>query len=140
MTATTNDVTCDMFGDCQEFACLFSERTGNHFSGKIDREFIIKMVNDELEELRQAKDETEEVDALLDAVYYILNHLATTGLDIRPVWKLIHDANMTKFGPGGYKREDGKWCKPPNSVPPDDEIRKVIENQRRLDKNEHLRE
>ena len=76
----------------------------------------------------------------ISLVYYILNHLATTGLDIRPVWKLIHDANMTKFGPGGYKREDGKWCKPPNFVPPDDEIRKVIENQRRLDKNEHLRE
>ena len=85
---------------------------------------------------------TEEVDALLDATCtfpfstlrfprtapltgraraadYILQHLATTGLDVRPVWSLIHSANMSKFGEGGYLREDGKWMKPPNFVAPD---------------------
>lgn len=121
---------CDMFGDCQEFAALFSQRTSKYFSGKIDREFITKMVKDELEELAVAKDEAEEVDALLDAVYYILNHLATTRLNIRPIWNMIHKANMTKFGPGGYMRSDGKWCKPPNFVAPDDDIRKEIKRQR----------
>ena len=37
---------------------------------------------------------------------------------------------MTKFGPGGYKREDGKWCKPPDFIHPDDEIREEILRQR----------
>jgi predicted HAD superfamily Cof-like phosphohydrolase len=120
----------DFFGDCKEFGELYNKRTGKHFSGKINRKFIRQMVIDELDELDEAKDEAEEVDALLDATYYILHHLAGTGLDIRPVWKLIHKANMTKFGPGGYKREDGKWCKPPDFVPPDDDIRKEIARQR----------
>jgi|AntAceMinimDraft_11_1070367.scaffolds.fasta_scaffold235232_1 predicted HAD superfamily Cof-like phosphohydrolase len=121
----------DMFGDCKEFATLYNERTGNHFDGKIDRKFITQMVYDELEELKVAKDEAEEVDALLDAVYYMLNHLAGTGLDIRPIWSRIHRANMEKFGEGGYKREsDGKWMKPPNFQSPDDDIRLEIEKQR----------
>lgn len=122
----------DMFGDCQEFSRRYREKTGKPFSGKIDRRFIINMVSDELEELLEAKDEAEEVDALLDATYYILDHLAKTGLDIRPLWTRIHQANMEKFGPGGYMREDGKWMKPPNFTPPDDDIRRMIKEQRDL--------
>ena len=97
----------DMFGDCKEFGELYNKRTGNHFSGKINKKFIRQMVLDELDELDEAKDEAEEVDALLDATYYILHHLSGTGLDIRPIWNLIHKANMTKFGPGGYKNKIG---------------------------------
>lgn len=119
-----------MFRNCKEFGELYNEKTGNHFSGKIDRKFITKMVMDELEELQEAKDEAEEVDALLDATYYILHHLSGTGLDIMPIWNMIHEANMKKFGPGGYKREDGKWCKPPDFQPPDDDIRAEIVQQR----------
>lgn len=119
-----------MFGDCETFCKLYNERTGGYFKGKVDREFITKMVMDELEELKEAKDEAEEVDALLDAVYYILNHLAGTKLDIRPIWNLIHQANMSKFGPGGYRREDGKWMKSKNFVPPDRAIREEILRQR----------
>jgi len=85
---------------------------------------------DELKELDEAKDEAEQVDALLDAVYYIFDHLAKTGLNIRFIWELIHKANMTKFGPGGHKREDGKWCKPKDFVAPDEAIRQEIARQR----------
>ena len=120
-----------MFNDCQKFTKLYNEKTGKSSSGKIDRKFIRKMVLDELDELDEAKDEAEEVDALLDATYYILQHLATTGLDINPIWKLIHSANMTKFEKG-YKRADGKWMKPKDFKPPDDNIRKEIEKQRHL--------
>ena len=122
----------DMFADCKEFGDLYNKRTGKRFKGKIDRSFIRKMVTDELDELDEAKDETEEVDALLDATYYILHHLSGTGLDIRPVWNLIHKANMTKFGDGGHVNKDGKWMKPPNFVPPDEEIRKEIQRQRQM--------
>jgi hypothetical protein len=34
---------------------------------------------------------------------------------------------MAKFGPGGYKRSDGKWCKPPNWKKPD--LKAIIEQQ-----------
>lgn len=128
----TENKTYDMFGDCQEFADRYREKTGKPFGGKIDRQFIKNMVMDELDELMEAKDEAEEVDALLDATYYILDHLAKTGLDIRPIWSRIHQANMEKFGPGGYKREDGKWMKPPDFKSPDDDIRRMIEEQRSI--------
>ena len=121
----------DMFGDCKEFGELYNKRTGKHFQGRIDRKFIRQMVLDELDELDEAKDEAEEVDALLDATYYILHHLSGTGLDIRPIWNRIHTANMTKFGPGGYMNEIGKWVKPSTGfIVPDDDIREEIKRQR----------
>ena len=119
----------DFFSDCTEFAKLYCTKTGAKPNADIDVTFITKMVNDELQELKDATDEAEQVDALLDAVYYIFDHLAKTGLDIRPIWKLIHKANMTKFEKG-HKREDGKWMKPSDFVPPDDAIREEIFTQR----------
>ena len=135
MTSVTNTETKnmnypDMFGDCKEFGELYNKRTGKHFKGKIDRKFIRRMVLDELNELDEAKDEAEEVDALLDATYYILHHLSSTGLDIRPIWNRIHLANMTKFGPGGKMLPSGKWSKCSSFVPPDDDILAEIKKQR----------
>ena len=125
----------NVFKDAREFTDLYNEKTGNSSKGKIDVPFIKKMISDEVQELEEAKDETEQVDALLDATYYIVQHLASTGLKMEPIWDLIHKANMTKFGEGGYKRDDGKWMKPPDFVAPDDDIRKEIEIQRNESKN-----
>lgn len=33
--------------------------------------------------------------------------------------------NLAKFGPGGYRREDGKWIKPPDHKPP--KIQEIVE-------------
>lgn len=128
--ADTATSTTDFFQDCQVFATRYRRATGKFPTGKIDRKFITKMVQDELQELAEATDEAEEVDALLDAVYYIFDHLAKTQLDIRPIWKLIHDANMTKFGSNGYRDADGKWVKPTDFKAPDDDIREEIARQR----------
>lgn len=209
-----------LYIDCKEFTKKYVEKTDKKYLNDIDVDFISRMIKDEFEELKEAKDEAEEIDALLDAVYYILNHLAmvevdiskhwkkiinsyminpksnwgftdmittieeiynqsgvvntkrihkdkisgevhslleslqmttnncskieillrcvflnlleiiSSGINVRPIWKLIHNANMTKFGPGGYKRDDGKWMKPKNFIPPDDDIREEIKNQR----------
>lgn len=128
------------FEDCLEFTKRRNEKLGKETGvSKINRKFIINMVMDELKELEEAKDVTEEVDALLDATYYILQHLSDTGIDIKPIWKLIHTANMTKFGPGGYLNEQGKWCKPKDFVPPDDDIRKEIDRQIEIKNLNHLR-
>lgn len=116
------------YDDCVQFTRLMEEKTGKKMEKKIDRAFIMKMVQDEMKELEEAKDMTEEVDALLDTVYYILQHLSRTGLDMNPIWKFIHKANMTKFEKG-YMREDGKWMKPDDFQPPDEDIRKEIHKQ-----------
>jgi len=120
-----------LLSDVEEFTAAYCDKTQKPRLKTIDKAFIAQMVADELEELRQAKDEAEEVDALLDICYYCLQHLSMAQLDVAPFWKLVHDANMTKFGPGGYRREsDGKWCKPDNFVPPDDAIRAELQRQR----------
>jgi predicted HAD superfamily Cof-like phosphohydrolase len=117
------------YQDCSEFTNLYLAKTGKTVSGKIDREFVIKMVGDEMQELREAGDIAEEIDAIMDATYYMLQHLSTTGLPdscIQKIWSHIHQANMTKFGEGGWMREDGKWMKPADFSPPDDKIRDTL--------------
>jgi predicted HAD superfamily Cof-like phosphohydrolase len=116
-----------MMDDCCEFSKLYFKKTGKRPTGQIDRKFITKMVMDELQELQEAKDQTEEVDALLDAVYYILQHLCNLEIDLAPVWMMIHTANMTKFEKG-YLGPDGKWNKPSDFQPPDDRIRDYLSN------------
>ena len=183
--------------DAKEFGALYLSKVRSSQIA-FNPAFVFHMVQDEMKELEDAKDEAERVDAVLDATYYILDHLGKfafeetvqvlrvsrtgkaqmecnnlesfawfveesirsqskwntdtewsdsvkllvdlaekfvgglyeLGVDPVPVWKLIHQANMTKFGPGGYCREDGKWVKPPNFTPPDDLIRKEIARQR----------
>lgn len=41
------------------------------------------------------------------------------GVNGLPVAKTVHTANMAKFGPGSWVREDGKQMKPPNWQAPD---------------------
>ena len=47
--------------------------------------FINKMILDEIEEMRVAKDETEKIDALLDIFYYSMNALVSCGFDAKPL-------------------------------------------------------
>jgi len=122
----------DLLADVAEFTDQYCQQTNKPRSEQINGEYIAQMVADELEELRMARDEAEQVDALLDICYYCLQHLSMAQVNTGPLWKLVHEANMRKFGPGGYRREsDGKWCKPEGFVPPDEEIRAELTRQRR---------
>ncbi|MCA9474890.1 MAG: hypothetical protein KC563_03635, partial [Nitrospira sp.] len=47
------------------------------------------------------------------------------GIDMEPVFKEVHRSNMSKVG--GYKREDGKWVKPPTYSPAS--LDEIIKNQ-----------
>ena len=47
-------------------------------------EFIAEMVNDELEELREATDVVEQADALVDAIYYICDNRGSPWHEPRP--------------------------------------------------------
>ena len=41
------------------------------------------------------------------------------GIADQPILEEVDAANLRKFGPGGYRREDGKWIKPADWTPPD---------------------
>ena len=75
--------------------------------------FIRQMVNDELDELEVAQSITEQADALVDAIYYICDFAARHGINLDPLFDIVHGANMQKVVNGKViKREDGKILKP----------------------------
>ena len=71
------------------------------------------------EESGQVPNLVEIIDGCLDV------HVVTTGTQVacgapdELVQALVDINNLEKFGPGGFRRSDGKWVKPPNHQPPD---------------------
>jgi len=59
------------------------------------------------------------VDGCADVKVVTTGTLSAFGVADMPVQLAVDRANLRKFGPGSYRREDGKWVKPPDFVPPD---------------------
>jgi predicted HAD superfamily Cof-like phosphohydrolase len=89
-------------------------------------EFLAKMVNDELEELRDATETIDQTDALLDIIYYVLDRAVAHGMNLDPHFDIVHAANMRKFPDGvAIRRDDGKVMKPEGWYGPEAEMLKV---------------
>lgn len=69
-------------------------------------------------------------DGALDLTWVCLGTLHNLGVDPVPIWEEIKRTNMAKFGPGSWRREDGKLMKPPGWTPPD--VAGLISKQRSL--------
>jgi len=75
--------------------------------------FIRHMVDDEMAELSAAKTVPEQADALVDAIYYICDCAARHGMNLDPIFEIVHTANMSKVVDGKVlRRDDGKILKP----------------------------
>lgn len=59
------------------------------------------------------------VDGCADISVVTIGTLIAIGVDDEPVLEEVDAANLRKFGEGGYRREDGKWMKPPDWTAPD---------------------
>jgi predicted HAD superfamily Cof-like phosphohydrolase len=68
--------------------------------------------------LPETVDLVEVYDALLDIQVFTVGSANAYGLKLAPGWDEVHRSNMAKFAPGGYRRDDGKWMKPPSWEPP----------------------
>lgn len=77
----------------------------------------------EEEKLRYADGNPVDVEGVVDGCADIsvvtVGTLIAFGVDDEPVLEEVDSANLRKFGPGSYMREDGKWMKPPGWTPPD---------------------
>lgn len=71
----------------------------------------------------------EVVDGCADISVVTIGTLLAFGVDDEPVLEEVDQANLRKFAPGSYRREDGKWMKPPDWTPPD--IQGVLDRQMR---------
>lgn len=72
----------------------------------------------------------EQADAIVDCYYYSLNSAAKHGVNISSVFRLVHNANMSKKDPESgmfLRRSDGKIIKPDGWKIPD--IPKEIQRQ-----------
>lgn len=91
------------------------------------RERLIQEEFDELKEAMKAGRLPGIAKELADLLYVVYGTAVSYGIDMAPVFREVQRSNMSKVG--GYKRDDGKWVKPPTYSPA--EIEPILERQRR---------
>ena len=64
-------------------------------------------------------DMVETVDGCCDIKVVTTGTLTACGVADMAHQAEVDSNNLAKFGPGGYRRDDGKWVKPPGHQPPD---------------------
>ena len=82
---------------------------------QILRKRLIQEEFEELQEALQEKDLPSIAKELADLLYVVYGTAVSLGIDMEPVFQEVHRSNMSKVG--GFKREDGKWVKPPTYSP-----------------------
>ena len=83
------------------------------------KQLRIRLIDEEINETVRAMDIgdlTSIADGIADSIVVLLGTAITYGIDIRPVWDIVHASNMAKVG--GPIRQDGKVLKPAGWKPP----------------------
>ncbi len=62
---------------------------------------------------------SETIDGCCDLAVVTTGTLLAIGVPDEPFQDAVNENNLAKFGPGGHRRDDGKWVKPPGHKPPD---------------------
>ncbi len=110
--------------DAQKMVQEFHEQFDIHIAAtpsvpddatQILRHRLIKEEFEEFQEAMQSKDLSAMAKELADLLYVVYGTAVSLGIDMEPIFKEVHRSNMSKVG--GYKREDGKWVKPPTYSP-----------------------
>jgi len=83
---------------------------------------------DEFIEATKNNDIYEQVDAMIDLIYFALGTLVEIGIPPNEIFNIVQNANMSKLWEDGKPRfrEDGKVIKPSHWQDPHDKIVKAI--------------
>jgi predicted HAD superfamily Cof-like phosphohydrolase len=86
---------------------------------------------EEIQEFVSSNDVCEQVDAMIDLIYFALGTLVEMGVRPGKIFDIVHAANMAKLKPDGRPLfdMDGKIIKPPGWQSPEGAITVEIENQ-----------
>jgi len=82
------------------------------------RRLRIRLIQEEFDELKESMVEgnlAALAKEMADLLYVVYGTAVSYGIDMEPVFREVHRSNLSKVG--GYKREDGKWVKPPTYSP-----------------------
>lgn len=60
----------------------------------------------------------EFADGMADTMFTVTCGLSAAGIEDTPLMMEICQSNLTRFGPGGHWRKDGKYIKSPEWTPP----------------------
>ena len=88
-------------------------------------------LREEVEEFIHAETVDEQVDAMVDLIYFALGTMVELGVEAAPVFELVHQANMRKLWPDGKPRfgGDGKVQKPATWTDPRVDLVTEIQRQ-----------
>lgn len=123
----SRDMYADVLAFHEKFGCAIGEIPS--IPDTVTEGLRLDLMAEELDEIREAvcRDDLPGIaDGLADLMYVTLGTAVTYGIDLRPVWDMVHAANMAKEG--GATRADGKILKPAGWTAPD--VAGEIERQR----------
>jgi predicted HAD superfamily Cof-like phosphohydrolase len=86
------------------------------------RELRVKLIREELREFEKAatdKNLVKIADALADLLYVIYGTGVSYGIDLEPIFREVHESNMSKGDPSVLRAPNGKVLKAKNWRPPD---------------------
>ena len=86
---------------------------------------------EEIDEFVNAADIVEQVDAMIDVIYFALGTMVEMGISPDAIFDIVHEANMSKLWSDGkpHFNPDGKTIKPENWVDPYSKIKSEIESK-----------
>lgn len=84
------------------------------------KELRLNLIEEELQEFREADNIVDVADALADLLYVVYGSAIEFGLPINAIFREVHRSNMSKVWPDGtvHYRDDGKVIKPETYSPP----------------------
>ncbi|MBC1935736.1 HAD family hydrolase [Listeria grandensis] len=98
----------------------------------------ISWVEEELQELRDAKTVVDQADAVIDGLYFLIGTLVEMGVEPERLFQIVQDANMAKLWPDGkahFRESDNKIMKPAGWIAPEPQLEKEIERQTKASKH-----
>ncbi|QXC00209.1 MULTISPECIES: pyrophosphohydrolase domain-containing protein [Aeromonas] len=90
-----------------------------------------KWMLEEIDEFVASETVVEQADAMIDLIYFALGTLVEMGVRPDGLFKIVHDANMSKLWENGEPRfnSDGKVIKPLSWVDPEHKLIEEISRQ-----------
>jgi predicted HAD superfamily Cof-like phosphohydrolase len=114
----------------KEFHQRFGEfiRSSPGLVDEATRELRIRLIREETNEFEKAANEGNLVkvaDALADILYITYGTGVSYGIDLDPIFREVHESNMSKGDPEVLRTSTGKILKAKNYRPP--ELRQILE-------------